>query len=202
MDEEEAIFVVGKALSELRNSGENLSSEKVLVGNSWVLPEELADEYDKHFPPGPRRVKQLTDKVFAYEMVDKWECRGQAVGLKIHHLDRSFDVLENAEIFRCDNSNYQSQISTSSCNRFDIIKGDRNRFIIDKLQETISISYAVFRVDGTTFCEEMPIAGRGPHGIDYVRTYFPFVPFDRFWKVWSGYVEFRKRQIAELRNLE
>jgi hypothetical protein len=201
MDEEEAVFVVGKALSELRNSGEDLSTERIRVGSSWVLPEELADEYEKHFPPGPRRAKQITDKVFTYEMVDVWECRGQAVGLKIQHLDRSFDVLESAEIFRCSNSNYQSQISTSPCDRFDIIKGDRNRFIIDKLQETISISYAVFRVDGTTFCEEMPIAGQGIHGIDHARTYFPFVPFDRFWKVWNGYVEFRKRQIAELRNL-
>lgn len=202
MDEEEAVFVVGKALSELRNSGEDLSTEKILVGKSWVLPEELADEYDKHFPPGPRRVKQLTDKVFTYEMVDDWECRGQAVGLKIQHLDRSFDVLEKAEVFLCSNLNYKAQIRTSPCNRFDLIEGDRNSFIIDKLQETISISRAVFRVDGSIICEERPIAGQGIHGIDFARTYFPFVPFDRFWKVWNGYVEFRKRQIAELRNLE
>lgn len=44
MDEEPAMFVIGKQLSKLRNSGEDLAEELIKVGNSWVSPTELADE--------------------------------------------------------------------------------------------------------------------------------------------------------------
>jgi hypothetical protein len=210
MTEEEAVFVMGKALSELRNSGEDLSTKRVRVGKSWVLPDELADAYDKHFPPGPRRHKQLTDKIFTYEMVNDWDCRGEPVGLRISHLGRSIDVLEKAEVFRCNNRAYKEKIKTSLCNRYDVIDGDWDAFIIDKVDETISMMRTRFRIDGVTFCEETLIAGNGrvyvegmqPYGVGCIgRSYFPFVKFDKFWTVWNGYVEFRKRQIAELRNI-
>lgn len=211
MTEEEAIFVMGKALSELRNSGEDLSTEKVLVGKSWVFPDELADEYDKLFPPGPRRHKQATDKVFIYEMVNVWDCRGEPVGLKISHLGRAINVLEKAEVFWCNNQTYKEKIKTSICNRYDVIDGDCDAFIIDKVDETISMMRTRFRIDDGTFCGETPIAGNGrlyvdgiqPYGVGCIgRSYFPFVKFDKFWTVWNGYVEFRKRQINELRNIE
>jgi len=210
MNEEEAIFVMGKALSELRNSGEDLSTKRVRVGKSWVLPDELADAYDKHFPPGPRRHKQLTDKISIYEMVNDWDCRGEPVGLRISHCGRSIDVLKKAEVFRCNNQAYKEKIKTSLCNRYDVIDGDWDAFIIDKVDETISMMRTRFRIDSSTFCEEVPIAGSNttfvngmqPWGEGCIgRSYFPFVKFDKFWTVWNGYVEFRKRQIAELRSL-
>lgn len=161
MTEEEAIFVMGKALSELRNSGEDLSTEKVLVGESWVFPDELADEYDKFFPPGPRRHKQATDK---------------------------------------------ERIKTSKRNRYDVIDGDGFIFVIDKVEESISVQTGLFRIDGGTICRETPIAGNEQR--DYgdwqgaLRgTNFPFSKFDKFWTGWNGCVELRKRQINEVRRL-
>lgn len=167
MNEEEAIFVMGKALSKLRNSGEDLSTEQVLVGKSWVLPDELADEYDKHFPPGPRRHKQVTDKVFTYEMVAVHECRGERVGLNIHHLGRRIDVLEKAEVFHYNHHSYREKIKTSKCNRYDVIDGDGFGFVIDKVEESISVIKAHFRIDNLTFCTETPIAGNEYRHIEY-----------------------------------
>lgn len=69
MTEEEAVFTLGKRFSELRTQGYDLSSDGVRVGASVVLPEELADEYDRHFPPGPRQHRQDTDRKFHYELV-------------------------------------------------------------------------------------------------------------------------------------
>lgn len=54
MTEEEAVFVLGKQLSELRQSGKPMPPAKVRVGYSLVSPAELADEYEKHFPPVPK----------------------------------------------------------------------------------------------------------------------------------------------------
>lgn len=207
MDEEHAIFVVGKQLSALRNSGEDLSLEHILVGNSWVLPDELADEYDKHFPPGPRRHKQVTDRVFEYSQVPSRDCRGELMGLYIKFGDRSIDVLEKAEVFPCHQRNaIKDHIITSKCNRYDIIRGRENTFVIDKLGELISIARAKYRVDNTTFCEETPIAGcqslsiTDSNSFCICSVHFPFLPFDKFWAKWEGYVKYRKQQIAELRN--
>lgn len=207
MDEEHAIFVIGKQLSALRNSGEDLSEELIKVGNSWVSPTELADEYDKHFPPGPRRHKQVTDRVFEYQKVPSLDCRGELMGLYIKHQDRSFDVLEKAEVFPCNyNQDLDTKIWTSKCNRYDVIEGTLYRFVIDKLEEKISVAKARFRVDDMTFCEETPIAGNERLSISDEKsdqsccTYFPFFAFNQFWSAWNGYVELRRQQISELRE--
>lgn len=203
--------MTGRDFSRLRNSGEDLPTEPVKVGNSWVTPTELADEYDKHFPPGPRRTKQVTDKIFHYEMVMPRDCRGELVGLNISCRDRTFDILEQAEIFHCHDPRYREKIRTSLCNRYDVIKGDGCGFIIDKQEESISVSRARFRVDAETFCEEAPIAGNhsltvedrqhGDYGqtVQIGRTYFPFIKFDLFQGVWDGYVRLRTSQIEEIR---
>lgn len=205
MDEEHAIFVIGKQFSALRNSGEDLSDELVKVGNSWVSPTELADEFDKHFPPGPRKHKIVTDRVFVYERVPSRDCRGELMGLYIRHQDRSFDVLEKAEVFPC-NCCYEieTKIWTSKCNRYDVIEGRIYTFVIDKLEEKISVAKARFRVDDMTFCEETPIAGNERLSISDEKSdqscsiSFPFFAFEQFWSAWNGYVELRRQQIAEL----
>jgi len=208
MNEEAAIFDLGKRLSELRNSGEDLSDERVLVGNSWVLPDELADEYEKHFPPGPRRYKQATTRKFQYEMVMDGDCRGELVGLKIAFQGRSIHILEKAAIISCSDRGPLKIIKSSRCNRYDVIFGANDTFVIDKIDETMSIARGTFLVDSKTCCNETPIAGMnrqyivGASDIPLCTTYFPFVPFDRFWPTWYGYIEFRKRQINELRNTE
>jgi hypothetical protein len=209
MDEEHAIFVIGKRMSALRNSGEDLSEERIQVGGSWVLPDELADEYDKHYPPGPRRHKQATDRIFEYSMVPSRDCRGELMGLYIKHEGRAIDVLEKAAVLPC---NFHGALSertrTSKCNRYDVIQGRSNTFVIDKLEEKISVAKAQFRVDDTTFCEETPIAGSTTLLLDDSKSdficsvSFPFFSFEKFWPAWNGYVEFRKRQIAELRITE
>lgn len=207
MDEEHAIFVIGKQLSALRNSGENLSEDLVQVGNSWISPTELADEYDRHFPPGQRKHKQVTDRIFEYKNVPSRDCRGELMGLYMSHQGRSFDVLEKAEVFPCnDNQSIETKIWTSRCNRYDVIEGRLYTFVIDKLEEKISVAKAEFRVDDLTFCEEKPIAGRervrigGDKSGQSCVTDFPFFTFDKFRAAWKGYVELRKQQIAELRE--
>lgn len=54
MTEEEAVFVLGKELSGLRQAGKPMRTAKVRVGSSFVSPAELADEYEKYFPPAPK----------------------------------------------------------------------------------------------------------------------------------------------------
>ena len=205
MDEEHAIFVVGKHLSSLRNSGEDLSSDPIRVGNSDVLPDELADEYDKHYPPGPRRHKQVTDRVFEYSLVPSRDCRGEKVGLYIECDGSSISVLKHAEILPCNFSeSISSRVVTSRCNRYDVVRGVSNVFVIDKLHDKISISKLLFRIDGTTFCSENPIFGECRIGIydsnsmTICSVSFPFLPYDEFWERLDEYIVSRKEQIAEL----
>ena len=207
MNEEEAVFILGKQLSELRNSGEDLSDERILVGKSWVLPSELADEYDKHFPPGPRRHKQVTDAVYHYSLVPVPDCRGELTGLHITTKGRSIDVLEKAYILHCHfRGDLSERIRTSKCNRYDVIEGISQTFVIDKVEEKISASRICYAADNVTCSQETPISGNqrvhieGSGGWIICSVYFPFFKFADFWKALDGYIEFRKRQIAELRN--
>jgi hypothetical protein len=206
MDEEEAIFVIGKRLSAVRNSGEDLSEERIQVGESWILPDELADEYDKHYPPPPRRHKKVTDRVFEYSMVPSRDCRGELMGLYINHEGRKIQVLEKTEILPCNHHGDVSEIiRTSKCNRYDVITGRHFTFAVDKVEESLSVLRARYRIDDTTFCDETPIIGREQEYLESVDgiigcTNFPFIPFPRFWNVWNGYVALRKSQITELRT--
>lgn len=211
MTEEEAVFTMGKRFSELRNRGEDLPTERLLVGSSMVVPQDLADEYDRHFPPGPRRHKQDTDRRFRYGLVPLCEFRMGAYthGLSICYFGREFTVLKNFEVFGpISAKELVDRVQSSKSNRYDIIRGDGFTFAIDKVEETISVIRAAFRVDDMTFCHESPIAGRdsvyieGSQSEPIGTSHFPFVPFDRFWQVWNGYVAFRKLQIAELRDSE
>jgi len=207
MNEEEAIFVTGKRLSELRNSGEDLPLDPIRVGNSLVLSDELADEYDKHFPPGPRRHKQVTSRIFHYSRVVSRDCRGELMGIHIVSEGRAINVLENAGIMACNcQGELRNRIKTSICNRYDVIEGDYDTFVIDKLEDLISVAKARFRVDDVTFCQETPIAGeehvyiRDSRSHHICTVHYPFSPFAEFWSSWNGYVAFRKSQIAELRE--
>ena len=210
MNEEEAVFRLGKEFSKLRNDGYDLPTVPVAVGNSMVPPVELADKYDRHFPPGPRKIRQDTDRVFEYERHYLYEYRMGApvFGLSIHFGDREFTVLKEREIFRCISPDeFKTRIKTSKTNRFDVIRGDDFTYVIDKINETISVARAKYRIDGVTFCDEIPIAGlentyiEEHHYSPLASTHFPFVPFDRFWEIWNGYVAFRKSQIEEAQDM-
>lgn len=210
MNEEEAVFRLGKELSKLRNDGHDLPTDPVAVGDSMVPPVELADEYDRHFPPGPRKVRQDTDRVFEYERHYLYEYRMGApvFGLSIRFGDREFTVLKDCELFRCISPDeFKTRIKTSKTNRFDVIRGDNWTFVIDKINETISVAHANYRIDGSSFCNETPITGlevayiEEKHHSPLASTHFPFVPFDRFWDFWKGYVAFRKSQIEEAREM-
>lgn len=210
MNEEDAVFRLGKELSKLRNEGYDLPTDSVVVGNSKVPPEELADEYDRHFPPGPRKIRQDTDRVFEYDRHYLYEYRMGApvFGLSIRCGDREFTMLKECELFRCISPDeLKNRIKTSKTNRFDVILGDDFTFVIDKVHETISVARANYRIDGGTFCNETPIAGlevayiEEQHYSPLASTHFPFIPFDRFWDVWKGYVAFRKSQIEEAQDM-
>ena len=209
MNEEETVFHLGKQFSKLRNDGHDLPIDPVRVGDSMVLPEELADEYDQHFPPGPRKNRRDTDRQFRYELNYLGEFRMGAVqyGLSIHFYDREFGILKNLVLFRCiSTEEFKTRIRSSKSNRFDVIRGDNWTFVIDKINETISVARANYRINSSTFCDENPIAGLERVYIEEANhsplasTSFPFVPFDRFWDVWNGYVAFRTSQIEEIRN--
>lgn len=207
MQEKDAVFVIGKRFSVLRNSGEDLPVEHVRVGNSMVLIEELADEYDKHFPPGPRRVKQETNRVLQYELtfIRGGDHCSTEHGLRFSIEGRPINVLESHTIFLAYQvGNFLELISTNNSNRFDTIAGHDMTLVIDKLEEKLSVKRARFEV-GHTFCDENPISGkvatcinREPWGACLDLVYFPFVPFADFWRTWNAYVECRKRQVCEL----
>lgn len=210
MNEEDAVFRLGKEFSKFRNDGYDLPGDPVAVGNSMVRPEELADEYDRHFPPGPRKVRQDTDRVFEYERhyLGEWRMGAPVYGLSIRCGDREFTVLKECQLFRSiPTDDFNNLIKTSKTNRFDVIRGDDFTFVIDKINETLSVARARYRLDGSTFCDEIPIAGlervyiEEHHYSPLASTHFPFVPFDRFWEIWNGYVAFRKSQIEEAREM-
>ncbi len=206
MDEEEAVFGLGRHYSKLRNDGDELPEEPVPVGGSMVLPVELADEFDKHHPPGPRRDRQDTDRVFQYELNTLGEYRMGAYcyGLSIRHGDREFDFLKEREIFR-DHlpGKFEDCIRTNRSNRFDVITANDLTLVIDKLEETASIARAKFRFSSSLIVDETPVAGTEDVYLEsapctpLASVQFPFVPFDAFWEHWEKYITFRKAQLAE-----
>lgn len=210
MTEEEAVLRLGKRFSMLRNQGDELPTEKVLVGHSMVLPEELADEYDKHFPPGPPRPKRMTERQFDYELIPLGEIRmgADVAGLVIRHGDREWDVLKSTDVFFCVHpQSFRTLIETTKCNRFDVITGWQFTFVVDKVDESLSVLRARYRIDSVTFCDETPILGTQSQPLETAdkalgTVHFPFVPFERFWPAWERYVTLRTRQIAELRDIE
>lgn len=206
MNEEEAVFRLGKRFSKLRNDGYDLPDEPVTVGECMVSPEELADEYDRHVPPGPPWASPEADRRFDYSLhyLGEYRMGAPEFGLSILFQDRNIDVLKEFRLFFCiTHDEFRTRIRTNRSNRFDVIRGDQWTFVIDKVAETISVARAKFRIDGSTFCDEIPIAGLEHVYVEDERhspiasTHFPFVSFDRFWDVWNDYVSFRKRQIEE-----
>ncbi|MEP4079027.1 hypothetical protein [Haloferula sp.] len=210
MTEEEAVFTLGKRFSFLRNHGEELPVEKVKVGRSLVPPSDLADEYDKHFPPGPPQPKRLTEREFEYELVYLGEIRmGLPVsGLNIRHSNQEWDVLRTFNVFwAAGPKTLEARIETTKCNRFDVITGRDFTFVVDKIDEALSVLRARYRVDNTTFCDETPILGPVQQYLESTEkllgtSHFPFVPFSMFWDSWNSYVKRRTGQINELRNAE
>lgn len=209
MKEVLAVFTHGKRFSMMRNRGEELPVERMQVGNSMVLPEELADEWDRIYPPGPATPKRVTERRFDYELVYLEEIRmGASVdGLIIRHGEKEWDVLKSTEVFFCGNpQRLKESIKTTKCNRFDVIKGWDFTFVVDKVEESLSVARARYRIDYTTFCDETPIYGNEEQYLECAsgevlgRVYFPFVPFDRFWAAWGEYVALRKEQVAVMRD--
>ena len=210
MTEEEAVFNLGKRFSMLRNRWEDLPIENIRVGRSLVSSEELANEYDKHYPPGPPQPKRVTERKFDYELVYLGEIRmGAAIsGLIIRHGSHEWDVLKTTDVFFCAGpETLKTMIETTKCNRFDVITGWNFTFAVDKVEESLSVLRARYRIDDTTFCDETPIIGTQRQYLETIEkvlgsTHFPFVPFAKFWDAWNGYVSLRKSQIAELRSTE
>ena len=210
MKEEEAIFTLGKRFSMLRNRGDDLPLDSIQVGNSMVRPEELADEYDRHFPPRPPTPKRSTERRFDYESVYLGEIRmGASIsGLLIRFGDHQWDTLKTTDVFFCaGQQTLHERIVATKCNRFDVITGWNFTFVVDKVAESLSVVRARYRVDDTTFCDETPILGAQRQYLETVEkvlgtAYFPFIPFNRFWQVWDEYVALRKQQISELRSTE
>lgn len=204
MNEETAIFVEGKRLSALRNSGRDLSKERIEVGNSRVLPDELADEYDKHYPPGPHRVEQVTQKVFHYEINTEQvrDYRGELLGLMIYQDDEHFNFLSDFEVFRLG----KLEVTPSICNQFDLIEGGDWTFVIDKLNLKVSVVLAKFASDSIHWIEEKPILGLVNQSIDLVgkslpiHVRFPFVAFDKFSSLWDWYTQNRITQVKEMQR--
>ena len=131
------------------------------------------------------------------------------MGLYIQGEGRDINVLQHAEVLPCNFRGVVSdRVKTSRCNRYDVIQGGWNIFVIDKLEEKLSVAKMRFRVDDTTFCEETPIVGNSVVGVYDADSRlicpvsFPFLAFDTFWKSWEGYVKYRKQQIKELQNTE
>ena len=209
MKEVLAVFTHGKRFSLMRSRGEELPVERIQVGDSMMLPEKLADEWDRIYPPGLETPKRATERRFDYELVYLEEIRmGASVdGLIIRFEDKEWDVLKSTEVFFCGNpQRLKESIVTTKCNRFDVIKGWLFTFVVDKMGESLSVARARYRIDNTTFCDETPIYGNERQYLECASgevlgsTYFPFVPFDRFWQVWEEYVALRKEQIAVMRG--
>jgi hypothetical protein len=215
MTEEEAIFTLGKRLSNLYHEGEDLPNEKFRVGNSWVEPRELMEAYEKHHPPvGPRKVKQVTDRIFTYRLADDayktWEYRGELIGVEITCGSENYPVLRSADLFRLGETKLmEERIRTSDDNRYDIIEGANFTFVIDKLRNRISVNKLKFRFNGpgySTFYEETPVWGSEMTSITLAddpfkrskSVQFPFIPFDLFWGELNRYMNMRRVQIGKM----
>jgi len=174
-----------------------------------VLPQTLADAYDEWFPPSPP-LARATERAFEYELVYRMEISmgASAYGLTIRDGDCEWNVLKDIDVFiAVSKDDLPSVIESTKYNRYEVIHGWMFTFVIDKLRESMSVRRARYRIDDTTFCEEIPIYGRHsvylePTGKVLGSTHFPFVPFNQFWSVWADYVNLRKRQIDEIRNAE
>jgi hypothetical protein len=186
-----------------------LPCECIEVEGQMILPEKLADAYDEWFPPRSP-LARVTERSFEYDLVYRMEISNgaPALGLMIRHDDCEWTVLKDIDVFiAVSKDELPSVIESTKCNRYDVIHGWMFTFVIDKLKESMSVRRARFRIDDTTFCDEIPILGRHsvylePTGKVLGSTHFPFVPFNDFWSVWEYYVQLRKRQVDEIRNAE
>ena len=191
MNEEEAIFRLGKQFSKLRNFGEELPSDRVQVGNSMVFPEELADEYDKHCPPGPRKWRQATSRSFHYSFNKEFlhDYRGEYLGLEIRCEEQEYSFLERAGLFQAmAGFSLEDHISTSRDHRYDWLDFPRMTIVIDKLE--LKAAVVVGRMgdylDG--FRQETTIWGEAVTEMEFEtypeirRVAYPFTPFANFWQ--------------------
>ena len=208
MNEEEAVFQLGKHFSYLRNHGEDLPSDSVPVGNSMVLPQELADEYDKHNPPPPPTPKKVTNRIFNYELTYLGEVRMgcPAYGLSISYGSQNWLTFANTILYTAAHRHHPlDNLKHSKCNRYDVIPFYDFTLVIDKVKEAVSLLKARFRIDNTTFSEETPIWKsestyiEEKDGYPIGATQYPFVPIDEFWVEWDKYVDLRREQIEQNR---
>ncbi|MDP0490415.1 MAG: hypothetical protein Q7Q71_05140 [Verrucomicrobiota bacterium JB023] len=213
--EEQAVFEVGRRLSERYHEGEELPEENFLVGKSWVTARELMEEYEKHFPPeGQRKTKRLTHRKITYSLNrPDWDYRGEALGLQMSCDGVNYTTLEKAELFRANGQNWRNNIFTSTDNRYDVLYGNQYTLVIDKVNFGLSVARLKFRVSTlvySTFHEETPFWGNNCTLFDINKgdeliqeqTCFPFIPFDHFWSELDRYIEMRRKQIGELHNDE
>jgi hypothetical protein len=232
MTEQHAIHIAGKQFSEDRNFGDELPADRIKVGNSWVLPSELADAYDELFPPGPRQYRQATPRILKYTLNSEnlYPYRGERLGVKIESGGRWYSFLESSPLFRLeDKNNIQSFITTSHDNRYDYLESERFHIVIDKFLNQASITWGTFTIErippqpkkklssesqqygmlphSGCQCSETAVWGDLYLSIDFPKlgigfTQFPFVPFDELWLTWDRYVEFRRGQISQATSAE
>lgn len=209
MSEEEAIFRLGKQFSELRNYGDELPSERVQVGGSMVLPEELADEYDKHHPPGPRKWRQATPRVFRYRFDKEFlrDYRGEYLGLEITCEDQEYPFLKSASLFQpMAGFSLEDHISTSCDNRYDWLEFSRMTIVIDKLKLTAAVVVGQMGDHLNGFRQETTIWGDVVTEMEFEdfpqtrRVTYPFTLFTDFWQTWEKYQELRDPQVQEMRK--
>ena len=202
MNEEQAVFELGRKFSEMRHVSEELPVEKVLVGTSYVSPAQLADEYDRHFPPGPKVPKLATTRRIDYELsYIEGTDRPEHFGLVFWIEGRKLDFLSQHILFSGGFRHLDSKISTTPDNRYDIIDASM-KLVLDKQEERISVLSA-----SLGYGLEVPVLGRETRWLRHDEwgrhdpVYFPFIRFERFWETWNWYVKQRLRQIDELMSV-
>jgi hypothetical protein len=203
MNEEQAVFELGAKFSKMRHIGEDLPLSKVQVGKSYVSPVDLADEYDKHHPPGPKAPKLATTRRIRYELsYIEGSDRPEEFGLVFWIEDRRQDILARSRLFSGTFRHAETKITSTPDNRYDIIDGSM-KLVIDKVEEQISVLSA-----SMGYGWEVPVMGSETRWLRqdewgcHDPVYFPFVPFGRFWDTWNCYQKERLRQIDELRNIK